>query len=301
MGNGLDRDRNSRLSAHPPFSTGRDLGESMNYYQHHIGDFIKATSCLNDSQVMLYLRLIWMYYDSESPLPNNPRVLSLKTGASVEDVTLILEAYFTLDGDEWKHTRCDEEIDEYHAICNRNKANGLRGGRPKKTQSVSSGLPDDTDTEPCRNPNQKPVTNISTTDVVESAKRATRLQEDWMPSKEDFKFCVDNRPDLNAGETIARFKDYWIAQPGQKGRKLDWSATWRNWVRNERAPVAKTKAAESDEFFGQIFKNGKDRHHANIIDITPGKTAAGDRAALPETLPDLREPVQEQVAGDDFV
>lgn len=32
----------------------------------------------------------------------------------------------------------------------------------------------------------------------------------------------------------ALFFDYWIAQPGAKGRKLDWSATWRNWVRNEK-------------------------------------------------------------------
>lgn len=133
------------------------------------------------------------------------------------------------------------------------------------------------------------------------AAKATRLSADWMPTKEDFKFCVDNRPDLNPGETIARFKDYWIAQPGQKGRKLDWSATWRNWVRNERAPVAKTKAAEADEFFGQIFKNGKDKHHANIIDITPGDADEGNRAALPEVIPDVWEPVQVKVAGDDFV
>ncbi|MGR9087307.1 MAG: hypothetical protein ACU841_09570 [Gammaproteobacteria bacterium] len=32
---------------------------------------------------------------------------------------------------------------------------------------------------------------------------------------------------------FARFRDYWIAQPGAKGRKLDWQATWRNWVRSE--------------------------------------------------------------------
>jgi hypothetical protein len=28
-----------------------------------------------------------------------------------------------------------------------------------------------------------------------------------------------------------RFRDYWIAQPGQKGVKADWQATWRNWIR----------------------------------------------------------------------
>lgn len=28
-----------------------------------------------------------------------------------------------------------------------------------------------------------------------------------------------------------KFTDYWRAQPGQKGVKVDWEATWRNWVR----------------------------------------------------------------------
>lgn len=32
------------------------------------------------------------------------------------------------------------------------------------------------------------------------------------------------------------FADYWCAQPGQKGIKLDWFATWRTWVRRSRTP-----------------------------------------------------------------
>jgi len=30
------------------------------------------------------------------------------------------------------------------------------------------------------------------------------------------------------------FCDYWRAQPGQRGLKLDWPATWRNWMRREQ-------------------------------------------------------------------
>jgi hypothetical protein len=53
--------------------------------------------------------------------------------------------------------------------------------------------------------------------------------------KEWAEFCVQQRPDLNIVQTFLGFKDYWIAQPGQKGVKLDWSATWRNWIRNQKA------------------------------------------------------------------
>lgn len=42
-------------------------------------------------------------------------------------------------------------------------------------------------------------------------------------------------------DEAAKFVDYWRAQPGQKGVKTDWPATWRNWVRNaaqRKAPLA---------------------------------------------------------------
>lgn len=34
-----------------------------------------------------------------------------------------------------------------------------------------------------------------------------------------------------ASAELDKFRDYWAAQPGQKGVKTDWPATWRNWVR----------------------------------------------------------------------
>lgn len=78
--------------------------------------------------------------------------------------------------------------------------------------------------EPSRNP-------------VEARKpTGTRLPDNWTPTPEDVEFCRTQRPDLSPQIVADRFRDYWAAQPGAKGRKLDWSATWRNWVRNERAP-----------------------------------------------------------------
>ena len=65
--------------------------------------------------------------------------------------------------------------------------------------------------------------------------RGTRLPADWNPSEQDIAFCKSERPDLNPKAVADRFRDFWIAQPGTKGVKLDWVATWRNWVRNEKA------------------------------------------------------------------
>ena len=64
--------------------------------------------------------------------------------------------------------------------------------------------------------------------------KGSRLDTDsvLMPSWETFR--KTERPDLVPGVVFSRFKDYWISQPGQRGVKLDWFATWRNWCRNEK-------------------------------------------------------------------
>jgi hypothetical protein len=63
-----------------------------------------------------------------------------------------------------------------------------------------------------------------------------RLANDFSFPLEWEQFCKETRPELHPTRTFDQFKDYWIAQAGQKGVKLDWFATWRNWVRSTHAP-----------------------------------------------------------------
>lgn len=74
--------------------------------------------------------------------------------------------------------------------------------------------------------------------------RGERLPHDELP-KDWRSFCQSERPDLDPDSVFARFADYWRGQPGAKGRKSDWLATWRNWVRDERTrPRVVAGAAE---------------------------------------------------------
>lgn len=61
-------------------------------------------------------------------------------------------------------------------------------------------------------------------------------------------FCATARPELDPAATFEQFRDYWIAKPGSAGRKLDWAATWRNWVRQTTAK--KGAAPKVDPFEG---------------------------------------------------
>lgn len=80
---------------------------------------------------------------------------------------------------------------------------------------------------------EKPAKKVDTKQPKISKTSATRLSENWEPSAQDIAFCVSTRPDLNINDVADEFRDYWIAAPGAKGKKEDWPATWRNWVRKQ--------------------------------------------------------------------
>jgi uncharacterized protein YdaU (DUF1376 family) len=142
----------------------------MHYYQHHIGDFIKDTNFLTNEEVGIYLKLLWLYYDTEKPLPDSLDVLSMKVSCrdNKSDLLEILETFFTLVDGEWHHIRCDKEIAEYQAFCVKQKANGLKGGRPKVTQQEPNDNPMGFQAEPkiTLTTNHKPLTNINTPEGV---------------------------------------------------------------------------------------------------------------------------------------
>lgn len=217
----------------------------MHFYSHHIGDF--RAGCFNMTRLerALYRDMLDIYYDTEKPLPDSKedvcKLLGARSDEEKEMVSEILMHKFEqIEGRGWVHERCEKEIAEYHAKADIARANGKLGGRPKKTQQEPRGNPELTGSEPTGNPditgsqaNHKPLTNNHKPKEEQSAARGTRLPQDWRPSPEDQDYCKKERPDLRLSEVAQNFYDYWIAQPGAKGRKADWSATWRGWVRKE--------------------------------------------------------------------
>ena len=56
-------------------------------------------------------------------------------------------------------------------------------------------------------------------------------------------WAKEKHPLVDIHTQTEAFIDYWTAQPGQKGVKSDWVATWRNWIRNSRPSLPATKPA----------------------------------------------------------
>lgn len=59
--------------------------------------------------------------------------------------------------------------------------------------------------------------------------KGSRLKEETLP--DDWRQFATSEGHRSPDREFQKFRDYWIAQPGQKGVKTDWPGTWRNWVR----------------------------------------------------------------------
>lgn len=89
--------------------------------------------------------------------------------------------------------------------------------------------------------------SLENEDAAPSAKspRGTALPKDWTLPDDWKAWAEKERPDVDVVTVSESFRDFWIAKPGKDGRKADWQATWRNWVRNQRAQTYRPTPQQS--------------------------------------------------------
>lgn len=106
---------------------------------------------------------------------------------------------------------------------------------PSVDPSVKGEPNPSVDPSPTPAPSPAPKTPAPTQGEAAQArparKRATRLPDGWMPDPDVIEAMRTECPYVDLEAEHRKFADYWAAQPGQKGVKADWNATWRNWVR----------------------------------------------------------------------
>lgn len=107
-------------------------------------------------------------------------------------------------------------------------------------------------------------------DKIKSTRHGSRISADWEPSEADEAFATSrgmSTEDIASARDA--FIDYWASVPGQRGAKLDWSATWRNHIRAryERSkvprsqftkPVKKSRAQEMMELYDEWYPERSD-------------------------------------------
>jgi uncharacterized protein YdaU (DUF1376 family) len=261
----------------------------MHYYPHHIGDFIKDTANLNDHQLATYLRMIWAYYLAETPITGTLEDIAFAMRSDEKTVQLLLRHYFSEHEDGWRHKRCDEVIATFRekgekaresAKARWDKANGMR---THSDRSASARVSD---------ANQEPITNISTTDVVDKPRKRVALDRpeevpeqiwsDWLALRKGKRAPVTQtvldgakREAEKAGLPLAEFLRIWCVR-GSQGLQADWlrpeeraQAGARQLSFSERDELARRRKWEA--MTGQQWPDSDPPPAGQIIDVTPTK------------------------------
>jgi hypothetical protein len=129
------------------------------------------------------------------------------------------------------------------------KAAEKRRAYDRERKRKSGGIPP----ESAETPILHIENNINKSSMQRSAKpsRGTRIAPDWKPSEADMATGKqEGLSDKEIDREAARFRDYWTGRAGSGGVKLDWSATWRNWVRTAAEKLGKVPLGSKPESSG---------------------------------------------------
>ena len=107
--------------------------------------------------------MIWAYYQTEKPFENNMEDLAFAMRSDEKTIRLLLRHYFKLDGEVWRHGRCDKVIAEYHSKSEKAAQSAKTRwtkATAKQTDSESNAdaLTNDANA-PKNDANHKPITN----------------------------------------------------------------------------------------------------------------------------------------------
>ena len=155
----------------------------MNYYPHHIGDYLRDTAHLTATEDGIYRRMLDVYYASEKPLPvDQAWIAKLVRAHSAEEQTAVQEVlrqFFEKYEDGWRNKRADSEIKKGKARVKAARVNGKRGGRPithRVSENNPAGLQSDNPDQSSQKPKAKSQ-NQRSKDIVRLKPDALQVLE----------------------------------------------------------------------------------------------------------------------------
>jgi uncharacterized protein YdaU (DUF1376 family) len=234
----------------------------LNYYEHHIGDYLKDTAHLSLLEHGVYLRLLQVYYTREHGIPTAQaaRLVGARTQEELEALETVLREFFDIsEGGIWTQKRCEELIEKHQQFIEKQKqAAAKRWGTNGNAGADAVGMPVDMPDACGGNADGIPPTSHFPLPTSQSQgrekrrasapDRGTRIPDDFGLTPE--RIAAAEAEGLDPARTLQGFRDYWTARPGAGGRKADWDATWRVWCGRQFA--AKTAAPRSNSIADRI-------------------------------------------------
>lgn len=198
----------------------------------------------------------------ETKIRFNGELITLQRGQLVTSVRFISKGFCigeqvtrtfleNIENDEMANTRPTHR-GTLITICNYDKY------QTKENAANTQGNTRPTHAQHTANTNKKEDKNLRSKEKEERKKVVGARFALQDPPVEWIAYCEMQRPELNAREVFAGFRDYWIAKAGKDGVKLDWLATWRNWIRNQKSPSDASGKRKIIKFADQNYTEGTD-------------------------------------------
>jgi len=213
------------------------------FIKFYPSDFLAGTSGLSPAERGVYITLLCLIYETDGQVPRDDARLSRRCGSPKASFKRTLDALI----DEGKITERDGMlsneraekviVDRQNRIQNATHAAQQKWDAQRK-KSEQNQRQDDAGAVPEQCPadaNQSQSQNQIEANASLAKKRGTRLPDDWFLPMDWGKWAVSEGYSHEQIKVEAdKFKDYWHGVAGAKGVKLDWLATWRNWMRNSK-------------------------------------------------------------------
>lgn len=162
------------------------------------------------------------------------------------------DGYVFRNWEKWQITR--QEVEKTRQ-AERDRKAAYRQKRQQSIEDVPGGVPvgqiriPETPTQP--NPTQ-PIKEMR------AEKRGTRIPDGFAVTPAMAQWAMTNAPGVDIRLSTEKFINYWTAKTGQAATKLDWPATWRNWLLTDQERAGTNRAATAQTSKAQ--KNA-DKYH----------------------------------------
>jgi hypothetical protein len=161
------------------------------------------------------------------------------------------------------HTEKNSEFPSYSDSCKITVKQPLFNG----DAPADSLIPDSLNTDSL-------ITEVSAEKTPAPKQKGKALDKDWVLPKAWGEWALSERPEFTKDDVrkiAATFKDHWLANANQaNAKKADWEATWRNWVRNQKAT---TKGFQTK---GERISENNDKAFQEFLNESSEKTVEGE-------------------------
>lgn len=148
-----------------------------------------------------------------------------------------------------------------------NTENGRKGGRPRKnrteTDSVSGSNREETE------PKAETETESDTPPKGGGArKRGTRIPDQFIVTTSMRAWAAQQAPLVDVDRCTLMFVNYWRAKSGAGATKVDWEATWQNWLIRDNDDKSNRKMTPTERAM-QTAAAGRAVAGQQITSLTP--------------------------------